>query len=412
MSATNKTTNLELPIYIGSDKPTYLGDWNSAMEKIDNFSGRTSTAITEVKNVAQGAVESVGHMQSEVTEVSSTLDLLNGRISALETNDASQDTKITKLNNDIADLQSTGMDTESRLTALESQSDLNTGNITTLQTNVSSLQTSQTAILNAITTLDEKTDGLDTRVTALEESGTGGEFYFPTIDRIYMLDGNDHNYFLLGQTLNDAYITSTATDLGSLALHLPPIYGKGSPDSFLTTAELNSLLQSLEVDILSVELLYNFYVATMSKNFHSFGCYFDNIIRNKAYFGEIIAEGLKESMINGTASTKTITLTTGSPSASRVAIDSSHDVSATGAGMAMAFFNYNYNPQLELTFTPSAMASKYVTNVSARLVTSVNGTLHIPGIGGAMSATMAEVKIKVDLMASLDYGSVYSKLIQ
>lgn len=34
-SSTNKTTNYELSQYIGTDKPTYLGDYNSDMSKID-----------------------------------------------------------------------------------------------------------------------------------------------------------------------------------------------------------------------------------------------------------------------------------------------------------------------------------------------------------------------------------------
>lgn len=35
MASTNKTTNFELSQYLGSDKPTYLGDYNSDMLKID-----------------------------------------------------------------------------------------------------------------------------------------------------------------------------------------------------------------------------------------------------------------------------------------------------------------------------------------------------------------------------------------
>ena len=35
MASTNKTTNYELSQYLGSDKPTYLGDYNSDMLKID-----------------------------------------------------------------------------------------------------------------------------------------------------------------------------------------------------------------------------------------------------------------------------------------------------------------------------------------------------------------------------------------
>ena len=35
MASTNKTTNYELSQYVGSDKPTYLGDYNADMLKID-----------------------------------------------------------------------------------------------------------------------------------------------------------------------------------------------------------------------------------------------------------------------------------------------------------------------------------------------------------------------------------------
>lgn len=35
MSSTNKTTNYELSQFVGSDKPTWLGDYNSDMAKID-----------------------------------------------------------------------------------------------------------------------------------------------------------------------------------------------------------------------------------------------------------------------------------------------------------------------------------------------------------------------------------------
>lgn len=35
MASTNKTTHYELSQYIGSDKPSYLGDYNSDMDKID-----------------------------------------------------------------------------------------------------------------------------------------------------------------------------------------------------------------------------------------------------------------------------------------------------------------------------------------------------------------------------------------
>ena len=49
MAYTNKTTHYELPQYVGNDKPTYLGDFNGAMEKID-------TAIFGVDTKAESAI--------------------------------------------------------------------------------------------------------------------------------------------------------------------------------------------------------------------------------------------------------------------------------------------------------------------------------------------------------------------
>lgn len=61
MSSTNKTTNYELSQYIGSDKPTYLGDYNGDMLKIDtqmktnadNISTATATANTANTNASE-----------------------------------------------------------------------------------------------------------------------------------------------------------------------------------------------------------------------------------------------------------------------------------------------------------------------------------------------------------------------
>lgn len=71
MSSTNKTTNYELSQYIGTDKPTYLGDYNSDMLKIDtqmkaNADGiatATSTANTASSN-ASTALTNAGTAQT------------------------------------------------------------------------------------------------------------------------------------------------------------------------------------------------------------------------------------------------------------------------------------------------------------------------------------------------------------
>lgn len=55
MSSTNKTANYELSQYIGSDKPTYLGDYNSDMLKIDTQMKRNADEIIVAKTSATNA---------------------------------------------------------------------------------------------------------------------------------------------------------------------------------------------------------------------------------------------------------------------------------------------------------------------------------------------------------------------
>ena len=61
MASTNKTTNYNLSQYIGTDKPTYLVDYNGDMQKIDTgIKGaydRGSTGISDAAT-AQTAAES------------------------------------------------------------------------------------------------------------------------------------------------------------------------------------------------------------------------------------------------------------------------------------------------------------------------------------------------------------------
>lgn len=65
MSSTNKTTNYQLSQYIGSDKPTYLGDYNSDMQKID-------TAIKEAKDSGSTATSTAASAESKAEAAQAT----------------------------------------------------------------------------------------------------------------------------------------------------------------------------------------------------------------------------------------------------------------------------------------------------------------------------------------------------
>ena len=86
MASTNKTTNYELSQYIGTDKPTYLSDYNGDMYKIDaqmkvnadnvataisSASTATSTA-NSANSTAQSALSTANTASSTATSASTT----------------------------------------------------------------------------------------------------------------------------------------------------------------------------------------------------------------------------------------------------------------------------------------------------------------------------------------------------
>lgn len=58
MTATNKTTNYELSQFVGSDRPTWLGDYNSDMSKIDR---QLKQNADDIASATAGALTSVHH---------------------------------------------------------------------------------------------------------------------------------------------------------------------------------------------------------------------------------------------------------------------------------------------------------------------------------------------------------------
>lgn len=66
MASTNKTPNYDLPQFIASDKPTWLGDVNGAMLAID-------TAMHDNAENATNAVAQAGNAVSQVTQLQQTV---------------------------------------------------------------------------------------------------------------------------------------------------------------------------------------------------------------------------------------------------------------------------------------------------------------------------------------------------
>ena len=58
MTATNKTTNYELSQFVGTDRPTWLGDYNSDMSKIDR---QLKQNADDIASATAGGLTSVHH---------------------------------------------------------------------------------------------------------------------------------------------------------------------------------------------------------------------------------------------------------------------------------------------------------------------------------------------------------------
>lgn len=77
MSSTNKTNYYELSQYIGTDKPTYLGDYNSDMSKID-------AGIHEVQETATTANQTAGSAEAKVTALSPSVEALKNDMTGVK----------------------------------------------------------------------------------------------------------------------------------------------------------------------------------------------------------------------------------------------------------------------------------------------------------------------------------------
>ena len=81
MSSTNKTTNYQLSQYIGTDKPTYLGDYNGDMNKIDaaikaaKDAGSTATSTaSSAESKAEAAQRTAGEASASADAAQKTAD--------------------------------------------------------------------------------------------------------------------------------------------------------------------------------------------------------------------------------------------------------------------------------------------------------------------------------------------------
>ena len=83
MSATNATTYYELPVFIATDKPAWLTDWNGAMSAIDTAIKEALTAGENAQTTANTATTSIATINDSLTTINTSLTTLTSTVTGL-----------------------------------------------------------------------------------------------------------------------------------------------------------------------------------------------------------------------------------------------------------------------------------------------------------------------------------------
>ena len=144
MASTNKTTNYELSQYIGTDKPTYLTDYNQDMSKIDAgihaAKSEADTNATSIGTLSSLTTEAKTNLVGAINEVDAHADTNAGNIATNTSNIATNTTHIGTLAN---------LTTTSKTDLVVAANEINAkvGNIANLETTA---KTSTVAAINEI----------------------------------------------------------------------------------------------------------------------------------------------------------------------------------------------------------------------------------------------------------------------
>jgi hypothetical protein len=121
-ASTNKTTNYELPQFVGTDKPTWLGDFNSAMSAIDTGMAENASDISSLESDVATASATASQASQDVTSLTSTVNTLSGNV--------------TTATNTANNAQSTATSALNTANTANGKADTNASNITSLTTRV------------------------------------------------------------------------------------------------------------------------------------------------------------------------------------------------------------------------------------------------------------------------------------
>ena len=122
MSSTNKTTNYKLSQYIGTDKPTYLGDYNEDMLKIDKQLKANADSASNATSAAGAAQAVAAKASKDVQALNDSVTANSEDIASLKTKNTQQDVSIQNATNTASSANNKANQNEHNIT------DINTRN--------------------------------------------------------------------------------------------------------------------------------------------------------------------------------------------------------------------------------------------------------------------------------------------
>lgn len=264
MSATNSTTNYNLPIFIASDSPKWLVDWNGAMNTIDS-------AINTVATAASGAAGDITTLQSDLQTLSGTVTTQGTSISTL----TSSLSTLTGTVNTITSLIGNGEPTTTDKTIIGAINELH-ADIQQIVVSVDADDvsydntTSQLLATNVQSAIDELKVDIDNIVIPTPQNQS--RRYIVISDSYGLVRGNNTPFTellptLLGTSASEYYtysegamgyartgsdghvaeslLTAHASDIADRGTITDIIFALGVNDTYSTAAAINSAIDSL-----------------------------------------------------------------------------------------------------------------------------------------------------------------------
>lgn len=129
VNASNGTDNYGLPIFIATDKPAWLLDWNGAMVAIDSL-------FKQIDNKASISETELDALKVQIESANTAISGLQESTSSLTTNVARLTTDVTQAKKDVDEMQKTVVQLTESVKKLETKVNSNSSKMTKMHDNI------------------------------------------------------------------------------------------------------------------------------------------------------------------------------------------------------------------------------------------------------------------------------------